>query len=316
MVDVFTTTAQISNLVATAYNREVDLALHAQPLFRQSIDAKKPTAQAMPGSVVTFSIGQDLAVATSTLTEATDILVVGTPNPTQVSVTLNEYGNGEDWTIKVQKLSFAGVDPLIARDVAFNMLNSIDKVVQGVLDTSANIIGVNGGTTKITGFAEASVAATDIFNTKVARSVVTKLRGTNVLPIDATYHAYVHPDVSADLQSESGAGGWQLPHQYQDTQNIYRGEIGTYLGASYMETPRCTIVTDGVGGTVPVYRSYFLGSQALAEVVAVEPTIVVGPQTDRLRRFFPLGWYALAGWSLYRTPAMWVARTASAEAAL
>jgi hypothetical protein len=44
--------------------------------------------------------------------------------------------------------------------------------------------------------------------------------------------------------------------------------------------------------------------------------VVVGPQVDRLRRFFPLGWYMHAGWSIFRQEAIQIAKTASSIGAL
>jgi len=61
-----TTTSAISNLVQTAYDQYVRMALRSIPVMRSLADVK-PVQQAMPGSSVVFSIYSDLAQATSTL---------------------------------------------------------------------------------------------------------------------------------------------------------------------------------------------------------------------------------------------------------
>lgn len=132
------------------------------------------------------------------------------------------------------------------------------------------------------------------------------------------YVAYIHPDVAYDIMQENGAGSnvWVLPKQYQDQGSIMRGEVGTYMGAKYIVSARCTHAPNTAATPVEVYNSYFFGQQALAEVMAVEPGVRIGMQTDRLKRFYPLGWYSLGGWAIYRQEAQEIVKTASSIAAL
>jgi N4-gp56 family major capsid protein len=53
------------------------------------------------------------------------------------------------------------------------------------------------------------------------------------------------------------------------------------------------------------YRTILAGKQALAEAVAQEPNVVIGPVVDRLLRFRPIGWYGVLGFSLYRQAALY-----------
>ena len=64
-----------------------------------------------------------------------------------------------------------------------------------------------------------------------------------------------------------------------------------------------TVVT--VTPITAVYRTILAGKQALAEAVAQEPNVVIGPVTDRLMRFRPIGWYGVLGFSLYRQAALY-----------
>ena len=81
-----TGTSDISNLVRTAYDQYVRMALRSIPVMRAIADVK-PVQQAMPGSSVVFSIYSDLAQATSTLTETSDVSSIALGNPNQVTVT-------------------------------------------------------------------------------------------------------------------------------------------------------------------------------------------------------------------------------------
>jgi len=61
-----TSSSTISNLVQTAYDQYVRMALRSIPVMRALADVK-PVQQAMPGSSVVFSIYSDLATATGFL---------------------------------------------------------------------------------------------------------------------------------------------------------------------------------------------------------------------------------------------------------
>ena len=76
-----------------------------------------------------------------------------------------------------------------------------------------------------------------------------------------------------------------------------------------VDTANTAAVTAGATVTVTpvtaVYRTILAGKQALAEAVAQEPNVVIGPVTDRLMRFRPIGWYGVLGFSLYRQAALY-----------
>jgi N4-gp56 family major capsid protein len=110
----------------------------------RSLADVKPVQQAMPGSSVVFSIYSDLAQATSTLTESSDVSSIALGNPSQVSVTLNEYGSAVTTTKKLNLTSFNDVDSALADIIAYNAADSIDNVVGQVLSAGTNAIYSNG----------------------------------------------------------------------------------------------------------------------------------------------------------------------------
>jgi len=60
-----------------------------------------------------------------------------------------------------------------------------------------------------------------------------------------------------------------------------------------------------------VFNTYFAGQQALAEAVAEEPHVVIGPVVDKLMRHRPLGWYGVLGQAIYRQEALYRVETSS-----
>jgi N4-gp56 family major capsid protein len=301
-----------ANLVTQAYDRLVEFALRSVPSFRAVAD-KKVGNQTHAGSSVLFQLYNDLAVATTALTETVDPDAVAIPATTTVAVTLNEYGNSIISTRKLDLFSLADVEPALANIVAFNMNDSLDTVVRGILGAGTQVIREIAGaisTAAITG-----VSATDTIKAKDIRYTVAKMRAANVVPRRGSlYASYIHPEVSHDLRAETGAGSWRQPHEYVDPSGVYAGEIGTFEGVAFIESPRLPNSQAGAGsGTTQtrVYDTFIMGQQALAEAVAEEPHTVIGPVTDKLMRLRPIGWYGVLGWSLYRPESMWRIQTAS-----
>lgn len=307
MANAFNDTTTQTLTVETAYDRMVEWQLRSMPQFRAVID-KKPAQQAMPGDVVVLTIQNDLAVATTPLTETVDPDAVARPAPTRVSVTLNEYGNAEINTLRLEELSFTNAISEMSITIARNMADSMDRLVRDVLDSSTNILWYDDdGTIDLAD----PVGALGNGAAKVFAAAPALLRGASVDPKRGEYYAaYVHPDVAYDLRLETGDQGWLKPHtEGGDTKAVYAGEIGSFVGNVFIETPRCTV-------SAGRYNSYVLGRQAVAEATAVEPHVVVGPIVDKLKRFRPLGWHALLGWALYRPEAMYVIKTGSSISAL
>lgn len=384
MANAYTTTGSASlggtvggaGLVQKAYDRLIEFALRAQPLIR-SVSDKTPARQSIPGSSVVLQRYVDLTKQTTTLTEQTDPDAVALATPTYTTITLAEYGNAVLVTRALELFSLADVDPAVANIIAFNMADSIDDVAQTVLRGGDNVL--RGGTATST----ATLASSDVFTSALARKTTAKLRANKAIPRKGSlYWAGIHPEVSHDLRAETGVGSWRQPHEYQSNDAIWAGEIGTYEGAFYVESPRLyndavgaakststttttassavgttvlavtstsgILVSDLVAGTnIPsnaqvvsisgtnvtidqaiatqvtsgtsvtfthetrVFNTYFAGQQALAEAVAEEPHVVIGPVVDKLMRHRPLGWYGVLGFARYREEALYRVETSS-----
>ena len=293
-----TGTSAISNLVQTAYDQYVRMALRSIPVMRSLADVK-PVQQAMPGSSVVFSIYSDLAQATSTLTETTDVSSIALGNPNQVTVTLNEYGSAVTTTKKLNLTSFNDVDSALADIIAYNSADSIDAIVAAVLTGGSNVIYAgNTATSTNTITAAATISTADI------REAVTQLRTNKALPrIGELYAAYLHPRQSADLRAESGTGGFQELTKYVERTPFTAGAVGVLEGAFIVETPRVPFAANS--GSVNVYKAVVAGREALAEAMGQNISTVIGPEIDALRRFRTIGWYYMGGFARLREAALY-----------
>jgi N4-gp56 family major capsid protein len=292
-------TAGAAGLVQKAYDRLLEFALRSEPLIRSVAD-KRPTNQSIPGSTVVLQRYVDLTATTTPLTEDVDKDAVAMTTPTTVTITLAEYGNSVLVTRALELFSLADVDPAIANIIAFNLADSIDQVAMTELRGGTNVI-YSGSTATST----ATVTAAATLSSANIRKAVAKLRaGKSVARKGSMYWAGIHPEVSHDLRAETGAGGWRLPHEYNSNENIWAGEIGSYEGAYFVESPRLYNNTDGAS-SARVYRTILCGQQAMAEAVAEEPHVVIGPVVDKLMRHRPMGWYGVLGFKRYREEALY-----------
>jgi N4-gp56 family major capsid protein len=265
-----TGTSAISALVQTAYDQYVRMALRSIPVMRSLADVK-PVQQAMPGASVVFSIYSDLAQATSTLTETSDVSSIALGNPSQVSVTLNEYGSAVTTTKKLNLTSFNDVDSALADVIAYNAADSIDNVVGQVLSTGTNVIYSNGpsGTTPT---ASNAVLPVDTMTVADIRNAVVSLRTNKALPrMGELYAAYLHPRQSADLRAETGTGGFQELSKYVDRTPFVAGAVGVIEGAFVVETPR---VLNGLSLATGITPSVSITNLAIASGTVTVTTAV------------------------------------------
>ena len=281
------------------------MALRSIPVMRALADVK-PVQQAMPGSSVVFSIYSDLATATGTLTETSDVSSIALGNPSQVTVTLNEYGSAVTTTKKLNLTSFNDVDSALADIIAYNAADSIDTVVSSVLTGGTNAL--YGGTATGTN----DVTSSGTMTTALIRKAVVQLRTNKAVPrIGELYAAYLHPRQSADLRAESGTGGFQELSKYVDRTPFVAGAVGVLEGAFIVETPRVPSAANTQSPAVTVYKAVVAGREALAEALAQDTSVVIGPEIDALRRFRTIGWYLFGGWNRLREAALYRIETAT-----
>ena len=304
----YTTTASV-DYAQTAYDRLAYFAYRPELYYDRAVEVK-PTRQSMPGATVVFTIQNDLPIASTALNESTDLTPVAMSD-SQVSVALAEYGNVTVTTAKLRGEAFVEIDPIQANVVGYNAAVSIDEVAKLIAQAGTTVDYAQGSQT-VAPTSRASITPLDTFTASNVRLEKARLRRANVPTFGGAYVAYIHPDVSYDLQGQTGTNTWTDPHTYSQPDEIWQGEIGMFQGVRFIETPRAPWF--GNAGSSPtttsVYGTLFMGRQALCKAHSIvdgngdNPHIVPGPVTDYLRRFLPLGWYHLVGYGVFRQAAL------------
>lgn len=313
MADYYAAETGTGNLSVdqAAFEKMAYFALRDEMYFDQFADVQATNAT-NPGATVTFTIFQDMAAATTALGEAEDVTPVALSD-SQVTVTLNEYGNATVTTAKLRATSFLPVDPVAANAVGYNAGLSIDTIARNAAQAGTNVVYATGGATdpssRTTINSDDTLAANDV------RKVVAQLRKANVPTIGGSYVGMIHPDVSYDFRSATDAAAWRTPANYVNPQGIYNGEIGVFEGVRFIEAPRAPLFANasdnsGSAGTIDVYGTLIMGRQALAKGISLggeygaQPSIVYGTVTDILKRFRPVGWKHFVGYGVFRQEAL------------
>jgi N4-gp56 family major capsid protein len=295
---------QLSNQILTAYQRMSFFALREGVVFDQ-FSTVKPGNLTSPGTPVSFLLWDDMTAATTALSEAVDVDAVSLSD-SQVTVVPAEYGNAVILTLRLRTDDFLiGFDADVANLLNFNLVDTVDTLARTAVDGATNIEFM--GHTAITNI----LATTELTVAKV-REQRANLRGASVLPWDGSnYGAVIHPDVGYDLKSETGDGSWTAAAQYSEVSRIWNDEIGLFANVRFIESPRARIQVDGGTSTVDAYSTYFFGRDFLAKAESIPPHMVLGPVTDKLQRFQPLGWHAYVGWDTFREAAIRITKSAS-----
>ncbi|MFP4512079.1 MAG: N4-gp56 family major capsid protein [Acidimicrobiales bacterium] len=296
--------------VVEAYNLTADNALRPMLHFDQ-VATVKPSNQAHRGESVTFTIYDDLEPATDPLTEGSDVDAVEMSD-TQVSVTLEEYGNATTTTAKLRGTGFLAYDQEAAELIGWNAGLSVDRLARAELAGGSNV--------RYSGSAGSRGAITDsdVLKSADSKYVAAKLRGAYVPGWNGmAYVGFIHPDVSYDYREDAGANNWDdAAIRNEGGQRVWNGLIGRHNGVDWIETGEAPILTDEGDTTTDVYQTIIVGRRCLAKAYsrnesAERPRVVPGPVTDKLRRFRHVGWYWLGGYKRYREAAIYRVESAS-----
>lgn len=131
---------------------------------------------------------------------------------------------------------------------------TIDRVVREVIMAGTSIQYANGRVSRVT------VAAGDLLTVLEIRKAVRTLKAQNIQPVaGGDYVAFVSPFTTFDLQSDAA---WKDPHTYQDTTNIYTGEIGRLYGVRFVETTEAKVFTGLGAAGINVYATLIVGKDA------------------------------------------------------
>ncbi len=318
---IATTGGIADNTVTMAYDLVINAAYRSNNLLRENFVSKRPERPSHNGSSVRLQkhawFGAAAVTAAKTpLNEELDVDSTKLPTTTYVDVSVNEYGFAVTSTKKLHLLTFDNIDAYGAQAIGYHLADTMDSLIADVAEEDNTTYTWTGAAS-----ADSSITAAPTYAMKAQtlRDQKIKFRTRNVPGWDQNgglHAAIMHPHCVADLREETGSGGWRLPQEYgTDQSKLWSGEFGAFEGFRVVEYNKVKVTTTGAS-SAKVYRNYFIGPEAIAEVVKEEPHFVVGPTVDKLGRFHTTGWYGALGWKTYRPESLITVRSGSTKSAL
>lgn len=240
-------------------------------------------------------------------------------NPTSVTWGATSYGSGPfQFGILIQVSDLLVHDSAIevvdscARQVRMAMARLVDTVIQTVVNAGTNGVIYAGGKTSRTG-----LAAGDILTQTEMIKGVRNLRAANaagVRPFEGQYYvAVVHPNVMADLMTNSQTGSWQDMARYSSVSDVIAGKMGDFRGIRYLESA----YQNYFNSTTTVYPTTLVGDQSFGWGYFQEPTpiLVTTPDSNNpLNLFTSIGGKVTLGVTRFEDKP-WVYRVVRTESA-
>lgn len=249
------TTSSSLSVNKAAYEQLAYFPLRSELYFDAMASVKSTDLGPVRGTSVVFTFNSELAVATTALTESTDITPVAMADST-VTVTPLEYGNGVQLTAKNEATAFYNLNPVAANLIGWNAGLSVDTLACNAAIAGTKV-AYSAGTTRAT-VTKAGILSGD--NVRAARSFLAK---KNVQTFGGTFRGIVHPDEVYDFTGGTGGTNWSDPHVYSDPTGIFNGVIGTFQGTKFMEVPRDSLlIADGGTNTYTISTITVSGNTA------------------------------------------------------
>lgn len=174
---------------------------------------------------------------------------------------------------------------------------TLDTITREVLAAGTNVQYSGGKASR------ATLTATDVLTVDDVKKAVRFLEMQDAPKIGGYYIGIIHPCTKYDLMKDND---WKYPHQYTDTENIYRGEIGELYGVRFIQSSRAKVFTkagatpSGTGAVAAdVYVTLILGDDAygVTEIEGGGLQHIVKPlgsagSADPLNQRSTVGWKA------------------------
>lgn len=283
-------TTGLTQEMATYYEKVFLARAEYEYIFEQG--AQKRTQPANEGKAVTFTRHTPLATATAALTEGTNPSEV---NLTAVNVTaaLAEYGT----TVKISRfLSLTSIDAGNKEKIEVvgqNMGETLDELTRNELFTGATVQFAGAKA------ALSDLSASNVLSVAEIRKSVRTLKVNKARRFQEAGKSWIlkaGPYTTYDLTTDSTFLSADI---YDNAATkLYRGELGTILGARVIESPN----QKSEASTVTVYSNFIHGADAFGtiDLTGDKPQLYIIPHT-KVDSGNAAGRFSLVSWAASTT---------------
>lgn len=250
------------------------------------------------GQAVVIKKWEKLTNNTAAIAEFAE-LPLKQPTINSVTVTISEYGNGVAYTEKAASIAEYMVDEEMRRLVTTDSIETMDKVVGAVAQTSDVFYTPTGTTTSGGTFDKdgtVSTTATRDLRAYDFLEIAANLRADNIDKYDGQYYLAIcnpfatralfapdanEPSVSANIEILKWA----------DPQANLKGEMGSGYGFRFVE--ETNVLSSTIGGSVYNGEVIILANDAIAEAMVLPETVTTEEYNHK--RFLSIAWHTLTG---------------------
>ena len=206
------------------------------------------------------------------------------------SVQVTEYGNGVDYTQKLESLSEFNMKDQFQKGLVQDQKDTIDLAVATQFQSGAfKAVATNTATTVFTSNGTATATASANISDKNWRDIIDYLMKSQAPKFKGgDYYMGI-----LSVNSMRGVYDYlQAVAQYAEPEFRFKNEVGQYYGARGVAENN--ILSNAKGSAGAYGEALFFGDEAVVESVAVAEELRY-EETD-MARSKTLGWYAIAGW--------------------
>ena len=257
----------------TAYDLRAWYSLRPELYFDDFADVES-TDESIKGKSVTFTIVNDLPIQSTPLTDGTDVTPIAMSD-SQLNLVLAEYGAALVTSAKMRGTTFIDIDPVTSNLIGFNAGISVNDVARAALDGGTNVMFASGSgatTLQSSVSTRGGVVAANTLASIDLRAARARLASANAQRFGNLYTAFIHPDLVSDLMGETISGsqtqGWTAANVYSTPDAIKNGEIGSYQGFRFIETPTAPVY-QGAGAVYATLTTALTNGQTAVTSLAV-----------------------------------------------
>ena len=252
-VNVTTAAATGNNLSAemkTFYSMHL-IELAEAELVHDQFGQKHPIPQGR-GKTIEFRKYDPLAEMTTPLVEG--VTPAGQSlNVKNITATVSQYGG---YVALSDMLILTAIDNNLVQAtklIASQAGRTLDTLTRDIIN-AGTVVQYAGGKS-----ARSGLSASDVLTVDDVKRAVRTLEAQDAPKINGAYVGIIHPNVKYDLLKDPL---WQHPHEYVDTENVYKNEIGMLYGVRFVEASRAKVFTGSGASSADVYSTLIIADDA------------------------------------------------------
>ncbi|MBQ2741363.1 MAG: N4-gp56 family major capsid protein [Oscillospiraceae bacterium] len=176
-----------------------------------------------------------------------------------IEATVDQYGG---YVTISDMLDLTAIDPVLVQGtkaIASQAGRSLDTITREVLNGGTNVQYAEGQVESRAALKYTSEEDNCNLTVKAIKKAVRTLEDQDAPKIDGYYVAIIHPFCKFDLMNDPE---WRKPHEYVNTENIYKNEIGEIAGVRFVQSTRAKVFAGAGANGADVYSTLIMGDDA------------------------------------------------------